>query len=355
MKIKKHIAISYGTIPVCCMDDTDSILVRFHDNPALQTAQYLMKKGHDVTIVTWKHTGIPDTISPKPKIVKMIDISEYINWFISNAGLYDGFILATEMPHMIPESPYSYVETKTLDIPGIIRQVNDRCCIVGYGQANDKPGHKQDILRQSKTDIMFCHQTDSTDVDKIAIMPESTPMPCTFDEQLELIHRAVCQKHFVTEIMPLTQEEKENPSIQAAISIFQAYMSLATENKTYDTIAVPVSGRPGSFITTSDWYRPTPVLVRSINNASGIIYASGEATPIAPALQAMGRGSEKHIIVHSYGEDVSYNETETIDKYLFPGTMDESACISCHAATGCTKIILQSRGYLKKIPIWETT
>ncbi len=382
----KKIAISVGPIPAR-LDSVKFITNRFKGGLAAETAMRLAGMGHELTVVAWSFTAnmqLQDLEShPNVKeIVRVRDVFEYYDWFVAHAKDFDAFVMAAAVANLTPVKPYegkfpshNYQPGDEFDIRftiapraiDAIKPLNPRACLIGYklfdcDDEDELAGIAAHTLSDAKANIIFANTPRTAKSHKIAVLPDGTRLKCSFDEHVELIHRAVMQDYFRTDVTPLSDHEISDPRIREALAAVKAY---ETSFGHYGTVAVPVDGCPGMFATTSRGHKAGPVLVRSVDHGDNTVYASGKATLNAPALDAMLEGcGYKKIVIHRHFTDPKADKAIAVPAladwrmadpaaYIFPGTEQETeyvrACLETDAGgTGCMEptVIEAGHGYL---------
>lgn len=339
----KKVVISCGPIPAR-LDSVKFLTNRFKGGLAFRTANYLVKKGHKVTIVAWRFTEIPNhLVTSAAEIILVNDVLEYYQWFAANAKNYDAFVMAAAVANLTPVHPWegkfpshNYKPGDEFDIKftiapraiDIIKTMNPRACLIGYKLFDAKTDEELvDIARHTQADakanIIFANNPKDAKVRKLAVTADNSVIPCTFDEHLELMNRAIMAEYFKTEVSPLTAEEQGSPEVQLAFAIVECFEH--TFNG-FGTVAIP-AGKYG-FATTARGHKSGPVLVRKISPGTKTIRASGKATLNAAA---MGIVLKKGLMsIHRHDDDPNGNpdaldplNTFYPEKYVFPGTVEE--------------------------------
>lgn len=373
----KKVVISCGPIPAR-LDSVKFITNRFKGGLAFRTAGYLTEQGHEVTVVAWTFTTIPDNIRMTAKeIVQVNDIFEYYDWFVAHAKDYDAFVMAAAVANLTPVSPYegkfpshNYKAGDKFDIEFMIapraidaiNQLNPRACLIGYklfdAQTDDE---LIEIARHTRADakanIVFANTPKDAKSRKLAVTADNSVITCDFDKHLELIAQVIRAEYFRTEIRPLTAQESNNPEILSAMALVECFEKTFPS---FGTVAVP-AGNFG-FATTARGHKAGPVLVRSVDFEKHIVYASAKATLNAPTLSAFIRPNS--ITVHRHFEDRPDLQADLdvagvlcADKYLFPGTIEEAGFAKMAADQGIWYLSLPCHGYIARksiMPVdWE--
>lgn len=343
----KKVVISCGPIPAK-LDSVKFITNRFKGGLAFQTAAYLASVGHDVTIITWAYTQIPDEVSNLCHVT-VDDVTEYYNWYFENASKYDAFIMAAAVANLMPSSPYEgkfpshkYQVGEKFNIEfeiapraiDIIKKLNPRACLIGYKLFDTKSDEElieigRHTLMDSKANIIFANTPTTAKYRKIALMADGATIPCNFYEHMELIDKAINADYFKTEVSPLEFEENNNPHIRMALAIVKLYEQTFING--FGTVAVPVHGMPGAFATTARGHNGSPVLVRAVDYNTRTVYASGKATLNAPTLcKALELAPPEAIILHRHENDPRYlkEKCTTLSHYCFPGTTEEVSMVA---------------------------
>ena len=341
----KKVVISCGPIPAR-LDSVKFITNRFKGGLAFKTANYLIERNYDVTIVTWKNTDIPANIQEGEHVhlEKVTDVFDYYNWYKENAADYDAFIMAAAVANLTPSNPYegkfpshNYSVGEKFNIQfeiapraiDIVKKVNPRCCLIGY-KLFDTPDENElaeiarHTLADARANIVFANTPQTAKSRKIAVMADNAVLPCSFDEHLELIQRAIEAEYYRTEIVTLSETMKNDPHIRQALATVRMYEKTFPH---FGTVAVPVLDDIGAFATTSRGHSGEPVIVTGVDHNARIIYASGKATLNAATLEAaLSRTKYNSVIIHRHDDDpLIRKETCKIssDRYLFAGTVEE--------------------------------
>lgn len=352
----QKIVISCGPIPAR-LDSVKYITNRFKGGLAFKTAQYLIDKGADVTVVMWKHTRMPNVggqyadywLQENVHIVTVEDVFDYYKWFEEHAAAYDAFILAAAVANLTPSAPFAgkfpshnYKVGEKFDIQfeiapraiDIIKKLNPRACLIGYKLFDAQTDEElieiaRHTLADSRANIIFANTPAEAKSRKLAIMPDHSVIPCDFEEHLELINRALRQEYYRTVVEPMTTEESEFPQVRKALAIVKMYEH--TFNG-FGTAGVPIL-LPGQtwFATTSRGHKGEPVVVKKIDHINRIVYASAKATLNAPTLdRVLSQRNYGGIVIHRHDDDPNFQPGPIKDVYvgyLFPGTKEEATTI----------------------------
>lgn len=369
----KRVVISCGPIPAR-VDAVKYITNRFKGGLSFKTAAYLIEKGFKVTIVKWKHTPLP-AMDGAAEVISVDDVFSYYTWFKEHAAEYDAFVMAAAVANLTPSHPlegkfpsHNYKVGEKFNIEfeiapraiDIIKQVNPRCCLIGYklfdADSDDELAEiAKHTLKDSKANIIFANTPTTAKERKLAVMADDTVLPCTFDEHLDLISRAINASYFRTEVSPLTPEELADPAIRQALATVKMYEPTFPG---YGTIAVPVDMGTNRFATTARGHHGEPVLVRNVDFGEKIIYASGKATLNAPTLAGVLRTSMNSIVIHRHDNDPLFQKDIAYDGklpyYEFPGTVAEAIHVKTFFRDLVKKNVrlkLFGHGDLRRIPI----
>lgn len=369
----KKVVISCGPIPAR-LDSVKFITNRFKGGLAFKTASYLSECGDELTVMTWKNTDIPDNIKSNERIrlVKVEDVFDYYNWFKDNACQHDAFIMAAAVANLTPSNPYEgkfpshkYSVGEKFDIPfeiapraiDIVKKLNPRCCLIGY-KLFDTPDENELIeiarhtLFDAKANIIFANTPQTAKSKKIAVMADNTALPCSFDEHLKLIRRAIDAEYYRTEVVELTDTEKKNPNIRQALATVKMFEKTFPS---YGTIAVPISPSYEMFATTSRGHTGEPVIVYGVDNLKRTIFATCKATLNAATLHAaLSRTGFSSIIVHRHDDDPIFCREECkilASKYLFPGTVEEAQFVQQNFSCSNNSLKFFGHGDLRAHPI----
>lgn len=369
----KKVVISCGPVPAR-LDSVKFITNRFRGGLAFKTASYLSDCDYELTVVVWKNTEVPENIKQNEQIhlVKVEDVFDYHNWFKTNASSYDAFIMAAAVANLTPSNPYegkfpshNYSVGEKFDIQfeiapraiDAIKKINPRCSLIGY-KLFDTPDEDELIeiarhtLSDAKANIIFANTPQTAKSKKIAVMADNTALPCSFDEHLELIRRAIDAEYYRTEVVELTDAEKKNPKIRQALATAKMFDKTFPR---YGTVAVPVSPQYEMFATTSRGHTGEPVIVYGVDKQKHIIYASGKATLNAATLHAaLSRTGFSSVIVHRHEDDPLFCEEEckiSTEKYLSPGTVEEEQFVYHNFSRTNNSLKFLGHGDLRSRPI----
>ena len=308
-------------------------------------------KSYDIRYQLLRRIGIEE-----PHL-KESDMFDYYRWVESNASGCDACIMAAAVANLTLSHPYegkfpshNYKAGEKFSIEfeiapraiDVVKKVNPRCCLIGYKLFDAKTDEELiEIARHTQADakanIIFANTPATAKGKKIAVMADNTALPCTFDEHLQLIKRAVMAEYFRTEIEPLTEEEKNNPDIREALATVKMFEKTFPD---FGTATVPVGESPFLFATTSRGHKGEPVIVRNVDMENRIITATAKATLNAPTLWAVLNLKPHRIVVHRHTDDPLYKSEDSsilkFKEYLFPGTAEEAVKIRKYAACVCT-------------------
>lgn len=348
----KKVVISCGPIPAR-VDSVKYITNRFKGGLAFKTAAKLIEAGFEVTIVKWTHTPLPIVngvygefwMDGYAHIVSVDDVFAYDDWFKEHAAEYDAFVMAAAVANLTPSHPlegkfpsHNYKVGEKFNIEfeiapraiDVIKQINPRACLIGYKLFDARDDDElaeiaRHTLKDAKANIIFANTPATAKDRKLAVMADNTVLPCTFDEHVDLICRAIKAEFFRTEISPLTEEELTDPAIRQALATVKIYEPTFPG---YGTVAIPVDAQAHRFATTARGHHGEPVLVRDVDFVKRIVYASEKATLNAPTLAAVLRSSPQNVmVIHRHDDDSLFQKRPFFDwkesSYLFPGTMEE--------------------------------
>lgn len=379
----KKVAISVGPIPAR-LDSVKFLTNKFKGGLAMKTAAYLADKGHDVTVIMSTLTEPTNDLRRAvgdARIVRIRDVFEYYDWFVAHARDFDAFVMAGAVANLTPVKPYEgkfpshdYKPGEEFDIRFMIapraidaiKPLNPRACLIGYklfdaADDDELVEIARHTLRDAKANLIFANRPSDAKSRKLAVTADNSVIPCTFDEHLELIDRAIRQEYYKTKIYELTPAEQADPNIREALALASLF------EKTFDaihfgTVAIPVRHGDGAFATTSRGHKSGPVLVRHVNHGTRTVYATGKATLNAPTLAAMLDKKEDVLVIHrhdgdpNYADrsdfDLKYMKSMSMEKYMFPGTREEAMAVRHLVRTLGYDVIKQAfHGYLKLAPI----
>lgn len=352
----RKIVISCGPIPAR-LDSVKFITNRFKGGLAFKTAQYLIDKGLDVTVVMWKHTRMPNVgdqyadywLQENVHVVTVDDVFDYYKWFEEHAAAYDAFVLAAAVANLTPSDPFvgkfpshNYKVGEKFNIQfeiapraiDIIKKLNPRACLIGYKLFDAQTDEElidiaRHTLADSRANIIFANTPAEAKNRKLAVMPDNSVIPCDFEEHMELIYRAIFQEYYRTVVEPMTTGEMRLPQVRKAMAIVKMY------EKTFNgfgTVAVPIL-LPGQawFATTSRGHRGEVVVVKKVDHINRIVYASEKATLNAPTLdRVLAQKNYSGIVVHRHDNDPAFQPGPMKDVYvgyLFPGTKEEATTV----------------------------
>ena len=379
----RNVVVSAGPIPAR-VDSVKFITNRFKGGLALKTAHELARLGHNVTVVAWQYTDIPDDLMERPdrtgirNVVRVMDVFEYYDWFVANAMNYDAFVMAAAVANLTPVKPCEGKFPSHLYKPGdefdirfmiapraidAIKPINPRACLIGYKLFDAKTDQElvdiaRHTLADAKANVIFANTPATAKSKKLAVMPDNSVIPCDFDQHVRLIEQAITANYYHTEIKPLDESQEKNPDIREALATVQMFEH--TFNG-FGTVAVPVRGEPDMFATTARGHSGRPVIVYRVDDGNQTVYASGKATLNAPALNAMlNRRKDRngYVVVHRHDDDPNFDLGERYHQasgYQFPGTLTELMCVLGAPDPACPNepdtIQVPHHGYLKSIPI----
>lgn len=376
----KKVVISCGPIPAR-LDSVKFITNRFKGGLAFKTAEYLASElKYDLTVVKWKSTPMLDTKKVwwewnNVRIVNVEDVFDYYKWYETNAANYDAFVMAAAVANLTPSHPFegkfpshNYSEGEKFPIEfeiapraiDVIKKKNPRACLIGYklfDAATDEElvDITRHTLADAKANIIFANTPATAKTRKIAVMPDNTTLPCSFDEHLKLIVRTIDAAYFRTEIVPLTTAEENDPAIRNALATVRMFEKTFTNG--FGTVAIPVEGHVNTFATTSRGHNGEPAIIRNVDFEEGVVYASGKATLNAPALAgAWAQTPADTILVHRHDDDPLFDRSTAgfaMAKYLFPGTFEEAYAVTKAFAQGNRRVKLLGHGDISIRPIRE--
>lgn len=352
----KKVLITCGPIPAR-FDSVKLLTNKFKGGLAFETARHLLTK-YDLTVVKFAGTALPDDLRSeldggRLRVIDVQDVQEYFDIIAANACKFDAFVMAAAVANLMPVEPvrgkfpsHKYAPGDVFDIKftlapraiDAIKTLNPRACVIGYklfdGTDDELVDAARKTLRESKANIIFANKPDTAQNKKLALTQDGGCIPMDFEQHLDFMCRAIDQEYFKTEVTPLTEAEKSDPAIRAAIAQVEIYERTFPE---HGTVAVPVSGHSGMFATTGRGHAGPPVIVRSVDVPGRTVHASGKATLNAPALAGiMGQLKEPKLIVHRHQGDPAYPKKEYTDLqtmrdhdgYLFPGTLEEMQALT---------------------------
>ena len=352
----KKVVISCGCIPAR-LDSVKFITNRFKGGLAFKTAKYLIDCGFDVTIVKWKFTDLPENLTDT-KVVDVLDVFEYYNWYENNAQNYDAFIMAGAVANLTPSNPYetkfpshNYKVGEKFNIEfeiapraiDIIKKLNPRATLIGYKLFDAKTNEElieiaKTTLEESKANIIFANTPKDAKTKKIALTLDGSTFECTFDEHLKLIERAI-NLHFFKTI--IAEENSLNLSIAQKNKIELAKQVIEKFEQTikkYGTIGIKIDN--DMFITTSRGHKTNYSIISKIDFENRTIYATNKATLNAPALALFLKKYDYVIHRHIFIDGC------VLPEYVFPGTIEECEVIE-NKLEEFNTIIEPHHGYIK--------
>lgn len=359
----KKVVISCGPIPAQ-LDSVKFITNRFRGGLAFKTAKSLFNKGYNITVIKWTHTDIPNDFKAS-EIISVNDVVEYYDWFKDNANNYDAFIMAAAVANLMPSNPYegkfpshNYSVGEKFNIEfeiapraiDIIKQVNPRCCLIGYKLFDAKTDEElieiaRHTLNDSKANIIFANTPATAKNRKIAVMADNTSIGVNFEEHIEYIIRAIEAEYFKTTVKSLDSMELSSGDIA---KIYNAKRIVEYFEQTFNgfgsvAIRIPDIG----IVTTSRGHTHGPVYINKIDFESRQILADGKATLNSPLLWKMLENNpDKDYVVHRHFNDPRAEKNIYLDRvaYKFAGTNEE-----LQAAKACEyrDFLIEGHGYIK--------
>lgn len=361
----KKVLISVGPIPAR-LDSVKFITNRFKGGLAIKTANYLIDKGFDVTVLAWKFTDLTG-LKTGASVSRVLDVYEYYNYVKDNALNFEAFVMAAAVANLAPSNPYEdkfpshlYKVGEKFNIEfeiapraiDVVKKINPRCCLIGYKLFDAKSDEElieiaKHTLKDSKANIIFANTPYEAKTRKIALFQDDTVITVNFDGHLDLIARAIKSEYFRTDIDANIFEgmtKSKLNKINMCKGLVKAFESTLSDN--YGTIGIKVSD-DGDFVTTSRGHKGEPVYVRCIDYANKVITAEAKATLNAPALQIFisnGFDYVTHRHEAKYGENNEHTHRTLM--YLFPGTFEETNKVLESIIQGNDCIVEFGHGYL---------
>ena len=195
--------------------------------------------------------------------------------------------------------------------------------LIGYklfdGLENELINAGWTTLLESKANVIFCNTPDDAKIKKIALTPDGSVIPISFDNHIEMIQRLINAVWFTTKInddktpFMINNQERE---------LLAVYPTVYRDPFLFGTFAIRSTKNPESFVTTVRGKTVKTAqcglaYVSNVDEVNKIIYADCKATLNAPLL---GR------ILHTY-PNINYlvHGHKAIKKgqYEFPGTTGE--------------------------------
>lgn len=356
----RKVLISCGPIPAK-LDSVKFVTNKFKGGLAFKTATILAKRGFDVTALCWDATPIPDNVKTLCHVETVSDVADYCNRIKEHAVNKDfnAYIMAGAVANLMPASPWegkfpshNYSVGEKFDIAfeiapraiDIVKAIDSHVTLIGYklfdGTEEELVEAARITQRESHADVIFANHPKTAKERKIAITPDNSVIPMTFDEHIDMITRAITAMHYRTEIVNIEETE----DIKAARNIVNLY---ETTFDNYGTVAIPVSvdGYPRAFATTSRGHTGDPVIVLKVDHSNRIVYATSKATLNAPTLDVAFKPDRKHIVIHRHFDDPRFHHSHMLcDDYLFPGTAEEAQAVLLAFESGQTDILLPFHG-----------
>ena len=319
----RHAVVSVGPIPAR-VDAVKFLTNRFKGGLALKLVQKLLDThGIYVTLVAWKHTEIPYEIERRcASVIRVADVFEYYDWMVSNAKSANAFVMSAAVAHLTPVKPWEGKFPSHLYKPGdefdirfmiapraidAIKAINPRACLIGYklfdAQSDEElVGIARHTLEDSKANVIFANTPAEAKTRKIALTQDGSVIPCTFDEHMDLVVRAIRQSYYATAVEPLTDEEAADPDVREALATVKSYEGSFEK---YGTVAVAVANHPRMFATTSRGHKGEPVIVRYVDHGFRKVVSTGKATLNAPAMakaleMSMAGDPSMSVVVHRH-------------------------------------------------------
>lgn len=322
------IVVTAGPIPAR-LDSVKFLTNRFKGGLAVKTAEYLRAKGHDVVIVAWKFNKLDTTIP----VLNVIDVVDYCNTVLSCEDT-DAFILAAAVANLMPSKPYegkfpshNYKVGEKFDIqfeiaPRLIDQLKVKfptTTLIGYklfdGTNEQLIDAARHTLYDSKANLVFANNPEWAKDHKLAVTPDGSVFPVTFDEHLALIDKLVRERWFRTSVSAyhcekLTAEDKQ---------IIREYPKYKVGEHTFGCFAIR---KNRGFITTTRGKLGGVREIAYVNavHPSGVVYANKKATLNAPLLARIFE-LNPHINYLIHGHEIKGQLLH--NEYEFPGSFGD--------------------------------
>lgn len=289
----KNVLVTAGPI-VAKIDSVKILTNKFKGGLAIKTANYLAEQGHNVTVLTSKHSGIKiDNL----KHIQIDDVYDYFD-YIKNSNGFDSFILAAAVANLSPVNPYEgkfpshkYKVGEKFNIefeiaPRIIDEIKKifpRSDLIGYKLYD---GSEQDLIQAGKktlfdslANIVFANNPNTAKDKKIVLTQDGACFNANFDEHLKLINKLLNSKFYKTNIIEANYQLNDDD-----LYIINNYPTYQADGRNYGTFAIR---KNNGFITTTRGKKngnKEVSFVSHVNNLSNEIFSDKKATLNAPLL-----------------------------------------------------------------------
>lgn len=361
MADKIRIAVTCGDIPAR-LDQEMTIISRPKQahSSVLHTINMITNYGHHLTLVTSKmfENELPGKLksnSHVKNIVYVKDVLEYYDWCIENARNFDVFIMAANLPSMIPARielnlqdaniTHSVKFEKIPNTLHTIKQLNPKARLIGY----EFQENAEQARLQSNADVIFAINKKDPET-YTAITEQSQPITCELGKHTSIINEIIKAEYFTQEISPITTEEFTDGEIITAMELVRAFDKTLQE---HGAVVFPIKNNKQFVISSGHPFNRMPVLIRSIDYETGTIYATGQTETSAAAMCEFAKNGQ--YVVHRHFNDPMANEPENAFeyahyKYIVPGTVQEYK-IACEAVrANRNRINEQNHGYIQAMP-----
>ena len=301
-----------------------------------------------------------------PTVIDVEDVYDYCDKVTEKE--YDCFIMGAAVANLVPKNPYegkfpshNYKVGDVIPIDFVIapRAIDEikkkypRSLLVGYklfdGTEEELIKAGWHTLTDSKANVIFCnHPVDAKSL-KLALLPDGTIIPMSFEEHVSFIDRMINLKWYRTMLtssetiadVSIIQKEKLEFANELLEKVIIKSKARSKNYSTYDfgTIAIKhtIGTNTNGFITTTRGKKLSKTgskftYVHSVDFDEGIVFAIEKATLNAPMLAKLFElYPECDVIIHGHfpiseAKEFFQNGNTGYVKlpYMFPGTTDET-------------------------------
>lgn len=343
------ILLTVGPIPAR-LDSVKYLTNRFKGGLALKTAEYLKNLGHDVHIMTWKHTSLKTTCP----VIFVNDVMDYYTQALVFEA--DAYILAAAVANLMPSHPYTgkfpshqYAVGEKFNIefeiaPRLIDDIkrkHPRSALIGYklydGTEEELIQAAKKTLFESLANVVFANHPAWAKEKKIVLTQDGAVFSVSFEEHCAFIHKLL-MSHFYTTVC----HHQSYALTETAQQVLESYPVYPADNRLYGTFAVrhPLGG----FFTTTRGKKEGQnkyAYVQSVDHHQLKIQASEKATLNAPLLdKLLELNPDIHILLHGHqliGKEVHSD-------YEFAGS-DRDLLFACVLEEG-QPVLLPHHGFI---------
>ena len=334
------ILISAGPIPAR-LDSVKYLTNRFKGGLALKTAKELTRLGHEITIVSWKHSGI--LVDDNQTSIQVEDILDYRDKVLNCEA--DIYVLAAAVANLMPSNPWvgkfpshNYKVGEQFDIkfeiaPRIIDEVKKkypRAGLIGYklfdGTDEELIEAGVETLENSKANIVFANHPAWAKKRKIMLTQDGAEVPISFDQHVTAIDNLAKAKWYKTELYnePLIARKLKSFPIELNDFIYPKYKK---GNRVYGSFALRDRKQPDSFTTTTRGKQGDGLtFIYKVDHEKRVIMAFKKATLNAPLFAMLfKKHPEINVLLHGHKQidfNVSNGKKFMPDSYEYkmPGT-----------------------------------